>query len=291
VEEARNRAEEERAQKLRAHEDGLRSLFSDLPLHPGGEGIPASYHAIIRAFQVIQGELVEAKEQLLKKRTWLENLMGTGGKDEVEAKVKAKARAHRALAAQASRAETENNDMIAKLKKDKETLTTDLYREQEGHRLDMAAQDEHKREHDEEIKRLQAELASLKKDKETLATKLETAQQEVASAQDSRRHFEEEKVEEVKRLEADRDEALEKLKTERERVSFLEKQTHETPDAMQKMQRLRKYDEWKYDERNVEPLEDELKKEKALHEQTKQELQKFQKTLKIIARANWEGRR
>jgi len=78
---------------LRAHEDGLRSLISSLLLHPGGEGIQASYHTIIRAFQVIQGELVEAKDQLLKKRTWLENLVGTGGKDEVEAKVKAKARA------------------------------------------------------------------------------------------------------------------------------------------------------------------------------------------------------
>ena len=48
--------------------------------------------------------------------------------------------AHCALAAQASRAETEKNDMIAKLKKDKETLTTDLYREQEAHKRNMAEQ-------------------------------------------------------------------------------------------------------------------------------------------------------
>ena len=50
--------------------------------------------------------------------------------------------------------------MIATLQTDKETLATDLRREQEKHKLDMAAQEEHTREHDEEIKRSQAKLKS-----------------------------------------------------------------------------------------------------------------------------------
>ena len=92
-EEERKRAEDERAQELRAHEDGLRSLISSLSLRPGGEGIPARYDAIIRAFEVIRSERGAAEKQLLQKRTWLENLLGTGGKDQIEAKVKAEARA------------------------------------------------------------------------------------------------------------------------------------------------------------------------------------------------------
>ena len=91
--EERKRAEDERAQELRAHEDGLRSLISSLSLRPGGEGIPARYDAIIRAFEVIRSERGAAEKQLLQKRTWLENLLGTGGKDQIEAKVKAEARA------------------------------------------------------------------------------------------------------------------------------------------------------------------------------------------------------
>ena len=102
--------------------------------------------------------------------------------------------------------------MIATLQTDKETLATDLRREQEKHKLDMAAQEE-------KIKRLQAEVASLKTDKETLAKK----------------------------------------------------------DGE------RKYDERRYAESgstqsigDVEQLKDELKKVKAQHEQTKQDLEKAQ---------------
>merc|ERR1711966_501175 len=55
--EERKRAEGERAQELRAHEDGLRSLISSLSLRPGGEGIPARYDAIICAISAIRREL------------------------------------------------------------------------------------------------------------------------------------------------------------------------------------------------------------------------------------------
>ena len=109
--------------------------------------------------------------------------------------------------------------MIATLQTDKETLATDLRREQEKHKLDMAAQEE-------KIKRLQAEVASLKTDKETLAKK----------------------------------------------------------DGE------RKYDEQRYAEHggtlsigDVEQLKDELKKEKAQHEQTKQDLEKAQTKISAMS--------
>jgi len=63
--EERKRAEDERAQELRAHEDGLRSLISSLSLRPGGEGIPARYDAIICAISAIRRELGAAEAQLL----------------------------------------------------------------------------------------------------------------------------------------------------------------------------------------------------------------------------------